>query len=277
MPHEAILRQITSQTLKELSPKPIVLPEQYASKFRSLLLEQGIMSDDARATIVQEVSSTTLDHAQRLMDKTQDALGDLDGYVNTAREAIVTKDMASLDGVLGLIHSMQAEIEQLRGEVYVDSLTRIYNRKWIFDKLLDESGAFEFGGAMAFVDVNEFKLLNDNLGHDVGDRVLAHIGKTLKEATLHSISSKDLHVTRYAGDEFAILGEVDQKNLEKLLHKTQENTMEKTFKAKDVTFKIAFSYGVTSFEEGEDFMSVLKRADVAMYENKKAIKSAKAS
>jgi len=53
--------------------------------------------------------------------------------------------------------------------------------------------------------------------------------------------------------------------------------MEKTFKAKDEIFKIAFSYGVTSFEKGEDFMVVLKRADVAMYENKKAMKSAKAS
>jgi PleD family two-component response regulator len=53
--------------------------------------------------------------------------------------------------------------------------------------------------------------------------------------------------------------------------------MEKTFKAKDETFKIAFSYGVTSFTKGEDFMSVLKRADVTMYENKKAIKAAKAS
>lgn len=277
MPHEAILRQVTSQALKELSPKPIVLPEQYASKFRSLLLEQGLSNEDAQVTIIQEVSATTLDHAQRLMDKTQNALGDLDGYVSTAREAIVTKDTDSLDGVLGLVHSMQTEIEQLRGEVYVDGLTRIYNRKWIFDKLLDKDGAFEFDGSMAFVDVNEFKALNDNLGHDVGDRVLAHIGKILKEAALHSFDAQSLHVTRYAGDEFALLGTVDSDELEVLLRKTQISTMEKTFKAKSDTFKIAFSYGVTNFTSGEDFMSVLKRADLAMYENKKAMKAAKAS
>jgi diguanylate cyclase (GGDEF)-like protein len=277
MPHEAILRQVTSQTLKALSPKPIVLPDQYASKFRSLLLEQGVSSEDAQVTIIQEVSATTLEHAQRLMDKTQNALGDLDGYVSTAREAIVTKDTDSLDGVLGLVHSMQAEIEQLRGEVYVDGLTRIYNRKWIFDKLLDGDGAFGFDGSMAFVDVNEFKALNDNLGHDVGDRVLAHIGKILKEAALNSFDAQSLHVARYAGDEFALLGAVGSGELEVLLRKTQISTMEKTFKAKDETFKIAFSYGVTSFTKGEDFMSVLKRADVTMYENKKAIKAAKAS
>lgn len=277
MPHEAILREVTSQTLRALSPKPIVLPEQYASKFRTLLLKQGISAKDIQATIIQEVSTTTLDQAQRLMDKTQDALVDLDGYVSTAKEAIVTRDTESLDGVLGLIHSMQTEIEQLRGEVYVDGLTRIYNRKWIFDKLLDKNGAFEFDGSMAFVDVNEFKLLNDNLGHDVGDRVLAHIGKILKEAVLCCDSHKDIHVIRYAGDEFTLLGEVDQKELNKLLSLTQANIMEKTFKAKAETFKIAFSYGVTSFKKDDDFMNVLKRADMAMYENKKAIKSAKTS
>lgn len=277
MPHEAILQEVTSQTLKTLFLKPIVLPEQYASKFRSLLLEKGIFAQDIQASIIQEVSTNTLDQAQRLMDKTQDALFDLDGYVSTAKEAIVTKDTESLDGVLGLIHSMQAEIEQLRGEVYVDGLTRIYNRKWIYDKLLNKDGLFEFDGAMAFVDVNEFKLLNDNLGHDVGDRVLAHIGKILKEATLKHYKSDFLHVARYAGDEFALIGKITHEELDRLLKTTQTSTMEKTFKAKTETFKIAFSYGVTKFEKGEDFVNVLKRADSAMYQNKKVIKSSKAS
>lgn len=277
MPHEAILHEVTSQTLKALSSKSIILPEQYASKFRSFLIEQGIAEDDAQADIIQEVSATTLDQAQRLMDKTQDALGDLDGYVSTAKKAIATKDTDSLNGVLGLIHSMQAEIEQLRGEVYIDDLTRIYNRKWLFDKVLDANGFFDFDGAMAFVDVNGFKLINDSFGHDVGDRALAHIGKILKEATFGVSEQDNLHVIRYAGDEFALLGKISKKNLDDLLRKTQKNLLAKTFKAKDKAFKISFSYGVTNFVKDEDFMLALKRADGAMYENKKAMKSAKTS
>lgn len=272
MPHEAILNHVTSLTFKTLLTKDIVTPEQYRAKFHEFLLKQGVLSKYSDGELVQDVANMTLENAQAIMVKTSNTLGGLDGYIRIAQEAIMSKDTGSLNGVLNLIHTMQSEIHQLRNEVYLDGLTHIYNRKWIFDKLLDEGGSFANDGSMAFVDVNEFKVLNDTLGHDVGDRVLVHIGKYLKESALIRFPPESLHVIRYAGDEFALIGPISEDSLSSFLRFAQASIMKKTFKTQKENFKITFSFGSTSFESGEDFLTVLKRADAAMYKNKKLLK-----
>jgi len=272
MPHEAILNHVTSLTFKTLLTKDIVTPEQYRAKFHEFLLKQGVLNEYSDGDLVQDVVNMTLENAQAIMDKTNSTLGDLDGYVRIAQEAIASKDTGSLNGILNLIHVMQSEIHQLRNEVYLDGLTRIYNRKWLFDKLLDKQGTLNHSGAMAFVDVNGFKLLNDTLGHDVGDRILTHMGKCLNDAVLRRFSPESLHVIRYAGDEFALIGSVSKESLLRLLQFTQTSMAKKTFRSKKDTFKMSFAFGVTSFQIGEEFMCVLKRADSAMYKNKKILK-----
>lgn len=275
MAYEKALIEITSTTLKDVSTQDIVLPENYAQTFKKHLAQKDLEKLYSDGEVAKEITDTALDKAQTLMDRAQGALGSLDDYVQTAQHAIATKDESSLANVLSLVETMQAEIKQLRGEVYVDGLTQIYNRKWIFDKLLDESGDFLFAGSMAFLDLNDFKPINDKLGHDVGDRVLMYMGKLLTNIVLADEGLKESHVIRYAGDEFALISTADESKLENALKRAQEQLVAKKFQSQKKKFSLSFSFGVASFQHGDDFIEAMKKADKTMYANKKALKEAR--
>jgi diguanylate cyclase (GGDEF)-like protein len=272
MSHEKILEEVTSTTLKEVATQDIVLPENYAQIFKKYLEQKDLLEDYDSGEVIKELSDTTLDKAQTLMDKAHGALGSLDGYVQTAQHAIVTKDEDSLADVLTLVESMKEEIKHLRGEVYIDSLTQIYNRKWIFDKLLDKEGNFLFSGSMAFMDLNSFKPINDKLGHDVGDKVLVYMGQMLRKIVLADKNLAESHVIRYAGDEFTVISTTSQDHLTKTLQNAYKKLTSKVFQSNSKKFSLSFSFGISSFEKGDDFIKTMKVADKAMYANKKIIK-----
>ncbi len=81
-------------------------------------------------------------------------------------------------------------------QVYVDSLTKIYNRRYFDEQLSQQEGEF----AVAMIDVDYFKKINDNYGHQAGDAALYRIAQAIKS----EVRSND-ELVRYAGDEFFIL------------------------------------------------------------------------
>lgn len=150
---------------------------------------------------------------------------------------------------------------------YHDRQTGLANRAY-FQKMLGEwidrqhSRPQQF--ALVIVDVDEFKLINDALGHDAGDAVLAAYADRLRAAT----GPKDI-VARLGGDEFAILlGEVTTtasliKVGEELLQLLKQPCLHK-----DQLIQCRASIGATLFTPGESAELLLKHADLALYEAK---------
>ncbi len=150
----------------------------------------------------------------------------------------------------------------LQENLYIDELTNIYNRRWLYEKYLD-SEKFKKEGTFAFVDIDKFKSVNDNYGHLTGDKVLSMIGSLLKKV-------EDTFAIRFAGDEFILVSENHNKNkLTKLLEVIRKNLKATNLKHENKTFNITFSFGVAGFESGDNFRKIFKEADSLMYENKK--------
>lgn len=176
-------------------------------------------------------------------------------------------------GVYGLTHDItkmrEAEAE-LRRLSEFDTLTGLANRKRLADKLTEAIARSERNGqalALLFLDLDEFKSVNDTLGHKGGDMVLQEFARRL----IRSVRQTDT-VARLAGDEFVIVAE--------MLHTPDEanRIAEKILEAMVPNFSIfgqqrkqSTSIGVVVKKPGEtDADSLLRRADHALYEAKAA-------
>ena len=157
--------------------------------------------------------------------------------------------------------------EKLLAELYItDSLTKLYNRAH-FDEVIDSITKHQRKAETDFVlvmtDIDHFKSINDNYGHQVGDEALISVANTLK----NSLRENDL-IARWGGEEFVImLKNVNIDEAKTIVEKVRINVQNtKVVEKIDVTA----SFGLTKYNIGEDPHKTFKRVDDALYEAKKS-------
>lgn len=168
-----------------------------------------------------------------------------------------------------LTHQMLSEEDQLTG---------LSNRRHFIKKLnyaLQAVKEEKSHGALIFIDLDGFKAVNDNLGHNEGDVVLKSISKRLKQQSSANQERGINHfVARLGGDEFVILlAGLPKDNIQQELHKVTEQTLQlcsQSLGEKYNIFSITASLGVVTFpEQSMDVTDLLHFADLAMYQSKK--------
>lgn len=170
------------------------------------------------------------------------------------------------------IRQLEGELEQTSHLVRHDQLTGALNRRGLEDMLVKEmarSKRHETPLCLALIDLDNFKKLNDSLGHDTGDKALIHLAQVCKEALRPQDS-----VARYGGEEFVILlPETGLEDAVHVLNRLQRELTRRIFLHDNQKVLITFSAGVTRFEPDDNQAAVLKRADEAMYEAKRSGKN----
>jgi len=257
------LTELTDRVLKDLMKNQVILPSTYKEHFESHARDMKI--DLNYETLTSDLAEKELDEANQLMHKTTCNLDTLVETTQNAKAAIQSQDLQKLAMVIKEIDSLKSSVGELKSQLHTDTLTKVHNRKWLAEHLLDE-GKFIDGGILTFIDLDQFKKINDTHGHVVGDKVLQYLASFLKS------NLKGMDVVRYAGDEFLVIS----KNLQmeacfSRLKGLQEDLLSKKLKASNgELLYIAFSYGLTRFDAGADFRDMLEMADRLMYENKKS-------
>lgn len=158
--------------------------------------------------------------------------------------------------------------EQINFLAYHDTLTKLANRR-AFEEQLEEAiqNAGQNGRSLAlmFLDLNRFKLINDTLGHKVGDLLLIAVAERLQQ-----IATPNIKLARLAGDEFTVIVENVEhaSHIEQIAHAILQ-AMDKPLHIEGHTLKITPSIGIAMYPEaGEDSTSLLQHADMAMYDAK---------
>lgn len=265
-----LLKQVTYKTLKKLKNFDIVLPMDYTSTFKKNALDVGLPVDDDK--ILLEYLNQDLNKIDSIYSQTNESLEVLKNSTNNAYTAIANNDKNELERIKHDIIMLQDKVMFLQMELFTDSLTKAYNRKWFNDHFLNKD-KFKTHGVIGFLDLNNFKSINDTYGHIVGDMVLKYLVDFLKK----NIKTGNFYVVRYAGDEFLIIFEnyKDVNSVNRLCGTLQQKLLNKTLTPKhdkSVTFSFTFSYGVAFFKENELFETTLKVVDEKMYDNKKDYK-----
>jgi len=154
--------------------------------------------------------------------------------------------------------------DKLKIEVSKDPLTRIYNRKYLFDTLEKEISRVKRtknNFALAMFDLDDFKAINDCYGHYAGDQILVSITQIVQRI----IRQYDIF-GRIGGEEFAIiLPEINEKDAfdlcERIRIKIQESSLNKKI-------NITISIGIAMFNNKDDNYDLYQKSDKAMYQAK---------
>lgn len=152
-----------------------------------------------------------------------------------------------------------------------DNLTHLFNYHYLqvsLEKEISRAKRYPKDVSMIMLDIDNFKKINDNYGHQAGNMVLTGISEIIRNSIRNNI---DIPV-RYGGDEFLIiLPETDIKGAESVAKRLLSLIREKEFKYQKDNIKATVSIGITSARKGEIIKkdAIIKRADKAMYEAKK--------
>jgi diguanylate cyclase len=194
---------------------------------------------------------------QALVQQTQTRLRD-----EHQRAAVLNERVTELEG----------EMRRLSDEVSTDQLTQVANRRGLLQAFDAERSRLERGGAslaIGLLDIDNFKRLNDQMGHAVGDTAL----KSLAAIVAKTLRPTD-HVARYGGEEFVVLlpdTPVDEG--QQILTRLQRSLSVGLFMHEDKQVFVTFSAGVTAYRENEPIEQALERADQALYEAKRTGKN----
>ena len=171
------------------------------------------------------------------------------------------------------IDQLQAELARVRQEAMLDPLTRVLNRRGFDQQLASMLQQPQEPGrthCLIMFDIDHFKRVNDTHGHVMGDRVIQSLGEVLRAC----VPTDGCSVGRYGGEEFAIL--VPQSTLgqsaalaESVRQRTKAMKI-RNRKTQDVLLTVTVSAGVAGMGSGDDAISLIARADAALYQSKQA-------
>jgi diguanylate cyclase (GGDEF)-like protein len=166
---------------------------------------------------------------------------------------------------LSKVTDIYEKTKTLEAEVAFDSLTGVMRKKYFDLKLhhLMEAGT---PFALAVVDIDDFKAINDRFGHQVGDAVLQEFVALLKDNT----RDEDL-IARWGGEEFLLAIRID--DLEKALSRIEAIRSQVDRHEFDTVGHLTASFGVAWHESKDDVDTMLQRADKALYKAKESGKN----
>lgn len=163
--------------------------------------------------------------------------------------------------------------ESLEKEMNIDTLTKAQSRRFGEASLKNLYYQFQHTGdniAVMMLDVDDFKLINDNYGHSAGDMVLCEIVKAIKGL----IRSSD-QIVRWGGDEFVgIFPGLEYEHLEEFSQKILDKITSSIVNVEDNCIKTTVSVGFSNFKITDNsYQDVLNRADIALYQAKETGKN----
>lgn len=182
--------------------------------------------------------------------------------VHVHRESISSTGENVISGVLVNMANWKNEVNRWMEKANRDPLTGLYNREF-FEQTA--SSAIAKGtmasGAIVFFDLDNFKQVNDTLGHMGGDDALCFIAKCLLGTFRHT----DV-VARYGGDEFVVfVNEIERYDLEKRLQELC-NTLRTPYRNGDINYRLSGSIGAAMFpHDASNYPDLLDHADTATY------------
>lgn len=245
--------QITEIVKHKIAPLKIVFPSLYAR----------IYSQEAAKNDI-ELHPDELLNSEMLSEKVVHHVISLTSCAERAITAIENEDAKTLKEVLEETKQLRIELDELRRVVYEDALTKSYTRKWLEDVYLsNDKSMMNQKGTLVLIDLNKFKEINDTHGHTVGDKVLTYVADKLK--------ASGGNVVRYGGDEFLVIFDSNESllSIRKKFALIVQRFEQISFKIDTTSFKIGFSYGITSFEKGSSLSHIVDVADKEMYRHKR--------
>ena len=271
----------TRQTQRTLQQERARARDALRQMVRQLLTELGTLGDvtgrfnDKVKAYGQAIEAA--DSLESLAEAVREMQGEsraVHALVADARERLSAEHDRALaleSRVLGL----EAELRRLSDEVSTDALTQVANRRGLAQAFEQEAarvlreqspdGPGSAPLAIGLIDIDNFKKLNDSLGHAAGDLALQTLAARVKE-WLRPVD----HIARFGGEEFVLLlPATPLAEAQQVMTRLQRRLSASLFMHEGQEVFVTFSAGVTAWRPGETVDTALARADEGLYEAKR--------
>lgn len=223
----------------------------------------------------KDMQNLYITYVSPLLSSSNEVVGVYSIDITTATQDMILSAMEPLENffkiliVIVLVLMIIALVEffnhfSMKKRVFVDSLTQIFNRNY----LKEICGVLNLKNyAVAMLDLDKFKYINDTYGHQAGDLVLVEVSKIFK----NSIRDNDMLI-RYGGEEFLLLINLRDKNFLALdiCERIRQNIASHKVVYKDKIIDISVSIGLyVNVSSSEHTSEAIKKADIALYEAKR--------
>lgn len=231
-------------------------------------LADFIHPDDqgAFAQILEQTGSTPGSTSETEL-RIRDSRGDWRYIEIILNNLLAEPDVAGIVSTSRDITERKAFEAQLTQQAFHDSLTKLPNRALFNDRLNQahvRTARRQGSVGLLYIDLDNFKLINDSLGHQAGDQLLVEVGRRLTD----SIRSEDT-LGRMGGDEFVILMDLATEGDAVLTAERIQSQFKRPFKIANREFSISVSIGIALGDAAHgDPESLVRNADVAMYRAK---------
>lgn len=217
----------------------------------------------AKAATINELGSVLDDVMRDTRTVQTDALNSRDEMLAARQKALDAE---------AKIHELESQLVQMSELAREDQLTGSLNRRGLDDVFEREQARAKRRSTplcVALLDMDDFKQLNDTHGHGAGDEALIHVVRIIKE----TLRTMDV-IGRFGGEEFlVVLPDTSLEDAMSVVARLKKELTKRIFMHNNQRLLITFSAGVALSAPGEDPKSVLKRADAALYQAKKAGKN----
>jgi diguanylate cyclase len=253
---KAALKQLIHQMLQDMA---------------ELGQQTGRFQDSLSGYVETIVHADTIESLADVVREMVEDTRAVQSLVNQTQEKLQTEHARATE-LTDRVKELEDEIRRLSDEVSTDPLTQIANRRGMqraFD--IEQSRIERNGGSLAvsLLDIDNFKRLNDQLGHQAGDEALKFLSSTVKSLLRPSDA-----LARYGGEEFVVLlPDTPIEEAQAAVTRLQRELSAKVFMHENKQVFITFSAGVTLYRLGESIEVALDRADEALYEAKRAGKN----
>ncbi len=187
----------------------------------------------------------------------------LAGVFRIEEEQHNQQDEKIVDNLKQIINNLENQIETLSEIVITDGLTGIYNRVFFDQKVNEYMGVYHNEDlSMLLIDIDDFKLVNDRFGHDIGDQVLKEVTILTKE-----VLNEQFVFARWGGEEFAVLlNNVKEQQAIDIAEYIRKNIESRKM---NHVGKITVSIGATTITSNDSYKDFFRRADAALYKAKR--------
>ena len=245
------------------------------------LIDNNVITGEPR--VITEYSEEPLNAPVSAMISTAEGafwqleISPIKGWI-LPREALIVVILAlAFSGLVSLLVmayiALKANAKELEVLSYRDSLTNLYNPR-SYQEHMEELTKKKLPFGIIYMDLNDFKNVNDTYGHEAGDALLNIVAKRLQ----NSIREKD-RAFRIGGDEFVVVihGTHDKKFYEGVINRMRQNVARDVVIG-EITLKVSISAGFARCpEDGTKLEDIVKKADDAMYYNKRMLKARRAA
>ena len=231
------------------------------TKFADILPSENVRK-------IEELDAKTLElGTDTVEEKLKDASGN-EKFFQTHKFVIHKDNKRYIGGIYSDITDQKRTQTKLNILAHYDLLTNLPNRMMFQDSLknmISKANRNKSKIALMFIDLDNFKMINDTLGHDYGDLLLQEVAARLKKI----LRAEDV-VSRLGGDEFTvILDDVKDTAYPSVVAQKIIDTLSQPIKLKDEMGYIGASIGISIFPDDTDNMEqLIKNADLAMYKSK---------